>query len=102
MAKFGRFLWNNNDFINVFIFFIGGVTSLRSLALWRVHRNTGGTQQNIFIFFISWHFMLDIVSSGDNLQEKSKLYLLEKYEKNVLLCSPYFCVRVTELSYEGK
>ena len=46
--------------------------------------------------------MLDIVSSGDNLQEKSKLYLLEKYEKNVLLCSPYFCVRVTELSYEGK
>ena len=25
--------------------------------------------------------MLDIVSSGDNLQEKSKLYLLEKYEK---------------------
>ena len=25
--------------------------------------------------------MLDILSSGDNLQEKSKLYLLEKYEK---------------------
>ena len=25
--------------------------------------------------------MLDIISSGDNLQEKSKLYLLEKYEK---------------------
>ena len=25
--------------------------------------------------------MLDMVSSGDNLQEKSKLYLLEKYEK---------------------
>ena len=25
--------------------------------------------------------MLDIVASGDNLQEKSKLYLLEKYEK---------------------
>ena len=25
--------------------------------------------------------MLDIVSSGDNLQEKSKLFLLEKYEK---------------------
>ena len=25
--------------------------------------------------------MPDIVSSGDNLQEKSKLYLLEKYEK---------------------
>ena len=25
--------------------------------------------------------MLDIASSGDNLQEKSKLYLLENYEK---------------------
>ena len=50
--------------------------------------------------------MLDIVSSGDNLQEKSKLYLLEKYEKkkNVSLrCVPlYFYVLVTELSYEGK
>ena len=28
--------------------------------------------------------MLDIVSSGDNLQEKSKVYLLEKYEKKCL------------------
>ena len=25
--------------------------------------------------------MLDIASNGDNLQEKSKFYLLEKYEK---------------------
>ena len=31
--------------------------------------------------YYAWHFMLDIVASGDNLQEKSKLYLLEKYEK---------------------
>ena len=47
--------------------------------------------------------MLDIVSSGDNLQEKSKLYLLKKYEKNVSLrcVPPYFYVLVTELSYEG-
>ena len=38
--------------------------------------------------------MLDIVSSGDNLQEKSKLYLLEKYEKcfavfPILLCTSH-------------
>ena len=44
--------------------------------------------------------MLDIVSSGDNLQEKSKLYLLEKYKKFSLF-PPYFYVPVTELSYEG-
>ena len=31
--------------------------------------------------FISRHFMLDIVSNGDNLQEKSNLYFWEEYEK---------------------
>ena len=46
--------------------------------------------------------MLDIVSSGGNLQEKSKLYLLEKYEKMFRGGSPYFYVLVTELSYERK
>ena len=45
--------------------------------------------------------MLDIVSSGDNLQEKSKVYLLEKYEK-FFSVAPYFYVPVTELSYKGK
>ena len=33
MAKFGIIYLKNKDFINVFIIFIGGVTSLRSLAL---------------------------------------------------------------------
>ena len=32
--------------------------------------------------FISWHFMLDIVSSGDSLQEKSNLYIWEEYEND--------------------
>ena len=34
--------------------------------------------------------MLDIVSSGCSLQEKSKLYLLDKYDKNISLCIPVF------------
>ena len=46
--------------------------------------------------------MLDIVSSGDNLQEKSKLYLLENYEKCFAVFLPYLYVPVTELNYEGK
>ena len=49
MSKFGRFFWNNNDFINVFIIFIGGVTSLRSLALSRVHRNTGEHSETLLL-----------------------------------------------------
>ena len=40
MSKFGRISWNNNDFVYVFTIFIDGITSLRSLALWRVRRNT--------------------------------------------------------------
>ena len=46
--------------------------------------------------------MLDIVFSVDNLQEKSKLYLLGKYEKCFAVFPPYFYVHVKELSYEGK
>ena len=33
------------------------------------------------LYVLYRQFMIDIVSSGDNLHEKSKLYLLEKYEK---------------------
>ena len=39
--------------------------------------------------------MLDIVSNGDNLQEKSNLYVWKEYE-NVSLCSVFYvflCIR---------
>ena len=45
--------------------------------------------------------MLDIVSNGDNLQEKSNLYFWEEYKK-IFRSVPYFFVPVTELNYEGK
>ena len=49
----------------------------------------------------SWHFMLDIVSSEDNFQEKSNLYFWEEYEK-MFRFVPYFYLPVTEINYQGK
>ena len=53
--------------------------------------------------------MLDIVSTGDNLQEKSKVYLLEKYEKCFIVSPVLLCTRhraklrreVTRSTYEN-
>ena len=44
--------------------------------------------------------MLDIVSSGDNLQEKLNLYFWEAYKK-MFRGGPYFCVPVREINYEN-
>ena len=59
MSKFGRFFFNNNDFINVFIIFIGGVTSLQNFLLCDEYIEIRGNTANpILITEIQLHYQV--------------------------------------------